>query len=357
MPKPIASLSLDLDNKWSYMKTHGDRGWENYPSYLDVVVPRFLGLLEDLGLRITVFVVGQDAARESNREALASISAAGHGVGNHSFHHEPWLHLYSPAQIDDEISAAEEALHAATGVVPRGFRGPGYSLSPAVLECLVRRGYQYDASTLPTVIGPLARSYYFITARLSQDQRQQRRRLFGNWTDGLRPIRPYWWQIWNSDSGDKRLLEIPVTTLPVCRVPIHFSYVLFLRQFSRAAAWSYWQVAMSTCRTLGVEPSLLLHPLDFLGGDEEPDLGFFPAMKMTGAAKRDFVRELLADFSRWFHVLSLDEYAAAIAERGKLKTVLLPAVSNADRGARNDEQGTRSPRLTESTLNMETVQQ
>ena len=26
--KPIASLSLDLDNKWSYMKTHGDAGWD-----------------------------------------------------------------------------------------------------------------------------------------------------------------------------------------------------------------------------------------------------------------------------------------------------------------------------------------
>ena len=27
-----ASLSLDLDNQWSYMKTHGDDGWESYPS-------------------------------------------------------------------------------------------------------------------------------------------------------------------------------------------------------------------------------------------------------------------------------------------------------------------------------------
>ena len=24
--KPLASLSLDLDNLWSYMKTHGDAG-------------------------------------------------------------------------------------------------------------------------------------------------------------------------------------------------------------------------------------------------------------------------------------------------------------------------------------------
>jgi hypothetical protein len=40
--KPPASLSLDLDNQWSYMKTHGDAGWESFPSYLDVVVPRVL---------------------------------------------------------------------------------------------------------------------------------------------------------------------------------------------------------------------------------------------------------------------------------------------------------------------------
>src|SRR4051794_28833888 len=136
MSKPIASLSLDLDNKWSYLKTHGDRGWESYPSYLDTVVPRFVDLLSDVGLRITVFVVGQDAAIRSNHDALARLTAAGHGVGNHSFHHEPWLHLYSPAEIDEEISSAGEAIFAATGATPIGFRGPGYSLSPAVLACL-----------------------------------------------------------------------------------------------------------------------------------------------------------------------------------------------------------------------------
>lgn len=38
--KPLASLSFDLDNQWSYMKTHGDPGWDTFPSYLDLVVPR-----------------------------------------------------------------------------------------------------------------------------------------------------------------------------------------------------------------------------------------------------------------------------------------------------------------------------
>ena len=42
----IASLSLDLDNKWSYMKTHGDAGWDSYPSYIDTFVPRVLEFLD-----------------------------------------------------------------------------------------------------------------------------------------------------------------------------------------------------------------------------------------------------------------------------------------------------------------------
>ena len=63
----------------------------------------------DLGLRVTVFVVGQDAALAKNHAALAAITDAGHEIGNHSFKHEPWLHLYSPEQLEEELSAAENA--------------------------------------------------------------------------------------------------------------------------------------------------------------------------------------------------------------------------------------------------------
>jgi len=41
-----------------------------------------------------------------------------------------------------------------------------------VLDVLVRRGYRFDASTLPTYIGPLARAYYFMTAKLQREQRE-----------------------------------------------------------------------------------------------------------------------------------------------------------------------------------------
>src|ERR1051325_4546546 len=98
--KPIASLSLDLDNQWSYMKTHGDAGWEEFPSYLDIVVPRVLKFLKERNLRITFFIVGQDAAIEKNREAIASIAAAAHEIGTRSFNHDPWVHLYSRDELE-----------------------------------------------------------------------------------------------------------------------------------------------------------------------------------------------------------------------------------------------------------------
>ena len=75
--KPIASLSLDLDNQWAYMKTHGDAGWESFPSYLDVAVPRILDFLKERNLKITFFIVGQDAALEKNHAAIRSIYDAG----------------------------------------------------------------------------------------------------------------------------------------------------------------------------------------------------------------------------------------------------------------------------------------
>ncbi len=105
--KAIASLSLDLDNKWSYMKTHGDAGWESFPSYLDTVVPRTLQFLKERNLKITFFIVGQDAALDRNHESLASISEAKHEIGNHSFNHEPWLHLYSKPELETEFERTE----------------------------------------------------------------------------------------------------------------------------------------------------------------------------------------------------------------------------------------------------------
>ena len=302
--KRPAGLSLDLDNKWSYMKTHGDKGWESFPSYLDTVVPRVIRFMKERDLKITFFIVGKDASLERNREAFAQIKESPHDVGNHSFLHEPWLHLYSEAQIREELEKAEEAIVGATGKKPKGFRGPGFSLSEATLRVLKSRGYSYDASTLPTYLGPLARAYYFLHSRFEAAERQQRQALFGNLADGLRPIKPYYFRF-----DEETLLEIPVTTMPLFKVPIHVSYVLYLAQFSRGLALAYFKSALLLCRATGTKPSLLLHPLDFLGGDDDKDLSFFPAMGMASERKLEVVSDCLRAYSESFDVQSLDRFA------------------------------------------------
>ncbi|HEY6563250.1 MAG TPA: polysaccharide deacetylase family protein, partial [Pirellulaceae bacterium] len=261
-PRPFASLSLDLDNQWSYMKTHGDAGWSQYPSYLHLVVPRVLDYFQRRRLRITFFVVGQDAARPENKDPLRAIAEAGHEVANHSFHHEPWLHRYTRPQIEEELARAEEAIQTVTGATTRGFRGPGYSFSPTLFSVLAERDYVYDASTLPTFLGPAARAYYFFRSGLTAAQRRERAHLFGGIRDGLRPLHPFVWP-----DVRPELVEIPVTTIPLLRIPFHLSYLLYLGQWSRGLALAYFRNAVRWCRIWGVEPSFLLHPLDFLGGD------------------------------------------------------------------------------------------
>lgn len=304
MPKRLASVSLDLDNKWSYLKTHGDPGWESFPSYLEVVVPRVLKLLKDRDLTITFFIVGQDADLSASQPVLKSIADAGHEIGNHSFHHEPWLHLYTSEEISAEICRAEEAIFDATGVMPRGFRGPGFSLSPQVLEELAKRGYQYDCSTFPTFLGPLARLYYFFTATLTREQREERKQLFGKLRDGFMPLKPY-----TLSTASGPIVEIPVTTMPIFKVPIHASYILYLANYSPFLAMTYWRMALALCKLFRVEPSLLLHPLDFLGSEDDRDLSFFPVMNRTSAWKIDIVQRIVDMLQKNFHAVTMSRHA------------------------------------------------
>jgi peptidoglycan/xylan/chitin deacetylase (PgdA/CDA1 family) len=308
--KPMASLSLDLDNEWAYLKTHGDAAWESYPSYLGLVVPRILGVLAKRKQLVTVFVVGQDAALEYNHEALALIANAGHEIGNHSLRHDPWLHLYSEHELDHELAEAELYIEAATGQKPTGFRGPGYSQSSTMLHVLSGRGYAYDASSLPSFIGPIARAYYFATGKFDSDQRERLGRLFGNWRDGLRPLKPYRWRL-----DGTSLLEMPVTTFPGVRIPIHLSYVMYLAGFSTALAHAYFNTALRVCRLTGVEPSILLHPLDFLCGEDVPSLRFFPSMGINVEQKIAVVERCLESLTRLFDVRTVGAHAAAVLSR------------------------------------------
>jgi peptidoglycan/xylan/chitin deacetylase (PgdA/CDA1 family) len=309
-----AALSFDLDNLWSYLKTHGDPGWEAFPTYLPRLIPDVLEIMARRRLRLTFFVVGRDAERSENAAALASIAPAGHEVGNHSFDHEPWMAAGPAPQIAADIESAERAIAAATGVRPAGFRGPGFAWSPVLLEALADRGYGYDASTLPTFLGPLGRAYYFARSGFSAREREKRADLFGGFGDGLRPSGPYRWEL---PSG-RRLTEIPVTTIPVLKTPFHLSYLLYLARFSEGLMAGYLRLALAACRAAGIGPSFLLHPLDFLGPEEAPGLAFFPGMDINRSRKLRLAGRVLDILAERFELLPLGELAGGL-EAGRLR--------------------------------------
>lgn len=298
-----ASVSIDLDNLWAYLKTAGISGWESYPGYLNEVTPRILQTLGKFDINATFFVVGRDAANPENAPALRAIADAGHEIGNHSFDHEPWMPLYSDAELAADFNKSEAAILEATGQRPRGFRGPGFCTSGRMRDVLRLRGYEYDASLLPTFLGPIARYYFQLVSRLPGKEKGKRSLLYGGFSNGTMPLRPF--------EIRPGLMEVPVTTMPISRLPVHLSYLLFLAQHSDALARLYWRIATTLCRMSNVGPSLLLHPTDFMDLNDAPAMSYFPAMRIPVARKQALVEFVLSSLRKRWQVGTVAEHAAA----------------------------------------------
>jgi hypothetical protein len=117
------------------------------------------------------------------------------------------------------------------------------------------------------------------------------------------------------------LIEIPVTTMPIFKVPIHVSYLMGLSVLARNLALQYFKAALKLCRLTGTQPSLVLHPTDFLGCDDTQDLPFIPEMNLPSERKLEFVSDVLLRLSAEFTVVTLQEHA-----RGAAQVSDLPAV-------------------------------
>jgi hypothetical protein len=315
--RPLAGLSLDLDNQWSYLKTHGDSGWQEYPSYYHLFLPSLLDHLDEAGLKITFFIVGQDAVLAKNRTLLSLLAQRGHEVGNHSYHHEPWLHLMSRERIEKEVLKTEEYIADVTGQKPVGFRGPGFSWSPVLLEVLAENNYLYDSTILPTSIGPLARFYYFWKTRLTEEQKTERSHLYGGWRDGTRPAKPYLWKL----ESERQCLEIPITTMPFLKIPFHLSYLLYLSRFSERRMIGYLSLALRLCKMTGTPLNFLLHPLDFLSVDQVPDLAFFPGMDINGVKKIAIFKRVMERIQRDFSPVPMSTLAEDLHKNGRFRYI------------------------------------
>jgi peptidoglycan-N-acetylglucosamine deacetylase len=97
------------------------------------VTKQILDLLDRFSAPATFFVTGVNAAHLP--EIIKEIIARGHTIGNHSFHHDPFLMLKGSKVIYQEISTAQEVLQK-MGIHTVAFRPPVGIVNPPLFPLL-----------------------------------------------------------------------------------------------------------------------------------------------------------------------------------------------------------------------------
>ncbi|MDP2342316.1 MAG: polysaccharide deacetylase family protein [Deltaproteobacteria bacterium] len=144
-------MTIDLDGAWCYRAIHGAAGPhddDDDPVLLQGL-PRFLELCARHSITATLFVVGADLRHEAYARLIEGAARAGHEVMSHSHSHAYDLSRWPRSRIVDDVKASIAAITAVTGVVPEGFRAPGYNLSPTLLDAVKDAGLRWSSSWLP----------------------------------------------------------------------------------------------------------------------------------------------------------------------------------------------------------------
>ena len=101
------------------------------------VTPLLLDLLDLHSISATFFVTGERAARHPS--IIRDILSRGHTIGNHSYHHFPFLMLKGIRTLRREIESTQSVL-AGFGIVPLAFRPPAGITNPLLRRVLLEQG-------------------------------------------------------------------------------------------------------------------------------------------------------------------------------------------------------------------------
>lgn len=212
----LAAISVDLDEIHHYFAIHGLSASSAGTLVYDAAVERLCALAEEGGFPLTLFAIGRDLERGAARARLREARAEGHEIGNHSLDHRYDLVRLGKTEIARQVREGADAIEAACGERPVGFRAPGYTISDDVIEVLGEQRYAYDASVFPCPpywsAKAAALAWIRLRGRASSSILDTPRVL----TAPTQPYRPglHWWQ-----RGGRDVVEIPVQVTRGLRLP------------------------------------------------------------------------------------------------------------------------------------------
>jgi polysaccharide deacetylase family protein (PEP-CTERM system associated) len=290
--RPALLLSFDLED-WHQLvhRRLGLPDWDRPHTAFERQVERMLALLDELGARATVFLLGMTVA--NHRELVKRIVACGH---------EPACHGYAHARVHDQtrdefrrdVERSLVEIERAVGRRPVAYRAPAFSINrrtPWAYDVLAELGLRidsslYDSPRVPDRISPVPRAPYRLEL----------------------------------DSGGE-LWELPV---PVWRgIPI--------------GGGSYWRVLPTALLRRGLEavrvqnayPVLYFHPYEL---DPEPLRAALPGTATAGQrivsttrslwrnTGRTLVARRLREIARDYRLLSYEQAYDDIARRYGTRT-------------------------------------
>jgi peptidoglycan/xylan/chitin deacetylase (PgdA/CDA1 family) len=220
----LCTVSVDLDEIPNYFAIHGlsaPTGLERSLVY-DVAIDRLSALARDLGVPLTLFVIGSDLDRPEAAEKIRLASRSGFEIANHTLDHRYDLVRLGRAEIRRQIEEGARAIERTTGAMPVGFRAPGYTITDEVFEVLHELGVSYDSSVFPCP------SYWAAKAAaisLIALRGRTSRSIVDTPAVLAAPTRPYvvGRPYWRRGSGI--VVELPVQVTPGLRLPFIGTYV------------------------------------------------------------------------------------------------------------------------------------
>ena len=296
--KPVGTLQIDVDDLWVYYESIG----RTMPADAEAIaftqgIPRLLDLFDRYGVRATFFVCGQDLPAQ--RATIFEMVRRGHEVANHSAEHLNGYARLSHEALRQDVREAHEKIGDAAGRAPVGFKAPGFSYNPRLPEVLGGLGYKYDSSQLPTFYAGPIRALQQVLSRGKVDPTH-----YGRFRYGFTSLRPHPLDAapWSDASPQgEGLLEVPVTTVTLFRLPMHSTFVL------TAGRWLF-DLGLGMTRAFGLPINYLLHAADVVDPVSDPALSSYHFLVQTWEAKQPLYEYMIRQLAESYVIVPTQEF-------------------------------------------------
>ena len=212
----LCAVSVDLDEIPNYFQIHGlEAPASASTAVYDVAIDRLAAMAKDARMPLTLFAIGRDLGRAEAAARLRRAREGGHEIANHSLDHRYDLTKLDRGGIEAQIRGGAEAIHAAVGEMPIGFRAPGYTITDEVFDVLRDLGVKYDSSVFPCPAYWAAKT---AAIALIAARGRTSRSVVDRPSVLLAPTRPYFAGAPYWRRGEK-MLELPVQVTRGLRLP------------------------------------------------------------------------------------------------------------------------------------------